>query len=277
MILLISPKNVYATNRLIEEASKSNIPMAVLSMEELVDKNFEADIYRYNVLYIRSPFINGSPKHFPQIIALAKKFKAADKRVVDGVIAEGELGEGKMADYERLRNAKLPIPKTLNYELGIRNYEYPFIVKWTYGFKGRGFFFIQNKKDLENIPKHIPKNELMVQEFIDADYEYKVITVGYKALPAVLRLKINKKTHRPDFGQKKFVKGKELGNMKITEVIGLAEQASKILKRELAKVDILQKDNQFYILEVNRWPGLKSFEELTHFNAAQSFIEYLKQ
>ena len=48
----------------------------------------------------------------PQIIALAKKFKAAGKKVVDSTIADGKLGQGKWADYQKLEKAGLLIPKT---------------------------------------------------------------------------------------------------------------------------------------------------------------------
>jgi glutathione synthase/RimK-type ligase-like ATP-grasp enzyme len=40
-------------------------------------------------------------------------------------------------------------------------------------------------------------------------------------------------------------------------------------------VDILEKAGKFYVLEVNRFPGLKSFEQQTKSNIYAKFIEYL--
>ena len=68
-----------------------------------------------------------------------------------------------------------------------------------------------------------------------------------------------------------------VGADKIKELTHLAEQSSRVLKRELAKVDILESRGKFYILEVNRFPGLKSFEEFTKYNATKEFLEYLSR
>ena len=294
MILLISPKNLYATKRLINEAKKSKIPLEVLSMEELRAKNFKINIKHYQTLYIRSPFVNGSPKYFPQIISLAKKFKRAGKKVVDAVIAKGELGEGKAKDYQRLLKAHLPIPKMVTLFDGRQKVLPKFVLKWQYGFKGQHVFFVHDKKQILKIAKKYPKGELLAQEFIKADYEYKVITVGYKSLSVVLRFEIDKKTARPDFKKYDVIPVHQFSTSSNSilraspdanrdelrsdyrKVISLAERASKLLGRELAKVDILQKGKKFYILEVNRWPGLKSFEDLTGYNAAGEFVKYLK-
>jgi|SRR3989344_965736 len=274
MILLISPKNVYATKRLVEEAKLKKVKMEVFDVADLVERKFEIDAKQYNVLYVRMPYLNGSPKYIPNIIKLAKKFKAAGKKVVDSVIAEGELARGKYEDYLKLKKSGLPIPRT-NKQLTINNLQltdYPFIAKWIYGFKGRGTFYISSRDDLKNIPSYIPKDELLAQEFIPAEYEYKIITVGYKALPVILRFKIDPKTHRSDFNKYDVIRGKA-GQL----ISRLAGRASKVLGRELAKADILQKGKKFYILEVNRFPGLDSFEELTKYNIAKEFLKYLTE
>src|SRR5947209_2213537 len=101
MILVISPQKVYATKRLTEEAAILGIPLEVLPAEEVIKENF--DIYKYSCLYVRNPYIDQKPAALGQILALAKKFKANGKRVVDTTIAEGKLAEGKWVDYEYLK------------------------------------------------------------------------------------------------------------------------------------------------------------------------------
>jgi hypothetical protein len=68
-----------------------------------------------------------------------------------------------------------------------------------------------------------------------------------------------------------------VGADKIKKIIQFAEQSSFVLKRELAKVDILESQGKFYILEVNRFPGLKSFEELTKYKVFMEFLRYLQK
>ncbi len=239
-------------------------------MQELVERSFEVNVDDYSVFYIRLPYLNGSPKYFLQIIDLAKKFKVAGKKVVDAAIAQGELGEGKWEDYKVLGKAGLAIPKT---DLGfkIEDLRYPLILKWIYGFKGQGTFLIRQLEDMQKIPSTIPRDELMVQEFLEAEYEYKVITVGYKSLPVVLRHKISDTGFGVDYYAHDSVAAQS-----VAEVVALAEKASALLKRELAKVDIIESKGKYYILEVNRWPGVSGYEELTGYNAIGEFVAYLR-
>src|SRR3989338_990339 len=113
----------------------------------------------------------------------------------------------------KLVKVGLPIPRTWKYESRIMNYGSAlstkhlalsiFIIKWIYGMKAKGTFLIKQKSDFKKIPIMIPTKELMAQDYIEADYEYKVITIGYKALPVILRFKFNKKSGRVDFGSHK--------------------------------------------------------------------------
>ncbi len=289
MILVISSKKVYAAKRLAWEAGIRNQELRIMDMQDLITCNFQIDPNKFDALYIRDPYLKDSPKYTPQIVKLAKKFKAAGKKVVDSAIADGELGQGKWADYQRLQKAGLPIPKTgLLSDYPLPTIHYPLILKWTYGFKAKNVFLIKNQQQLKNIlPLHL-KKEWLVQEFIKADYEYKVITVGYKALPVVLRFstrggsasggKIKDNGFRTDFKSACSVpiygRSRQPMNRHAT-IVKFAERASKILNRELAKVDILEAKGKFYILEVNRFPGLKSFEQLTGYNVFKDFFKYL--
>lgn len=308
MILVISSKTAYATERLVAEARSMGYEVSIMETAELAAVDFNINITPYSCLYVRDPYVKGSPKYLPEIIELAKKFKQAGKKVVDANIADGKLGEGKWVDYQALEKAGLPIPETLNYELGIKNYAFyvphpsslippPYVLKWIYGFKAENVFLVQSQKDLEGILKKYPKEELLFQEYIKADFEYKVITVGYKSLPVVVRFEVrgsgfklehdkyevipSRHSEAPaeEFQTKRVIlhPSAALGiqDDAIARVVELAERASKALGRELSKVDILQKGNNLYILEVNRFPGLESFEKLTKYNATKKILQYL--
>jgi len=313
MLLVISSKKVFAAKRMEQECRIQNTECRIMDVRDLVDCGFKVDIKQFDVLYVRSPYLSGSPKYIPDIIKLAKKFKTAGKRVVDSSITEGKLGQGKWPDYQKLQNASLPIPATRllsNYQLSTINY--PLVLKWTYGFKAKNVFLVKNPEQLKKILPLHPKKEWLVQEFIKAEYEYKVVTVGYKALPVVLRFKIKDSGFRTDFNkaeviyyrrhsegvhkadlsaealakvQESQIQDKEILRPEsawaqddaVSEVIKIAEQSTRLLKRELAKVDILEAGGKLYILEVNRFPGLKSFEELTKYNVTKDFLSYLSR
>lgn len=273
MILIISTKNVYAARRLKQELGIRNYEVEILSVEDLVKAKFKFNITEYSCLYIRNPYFKTSSKYIPKIIALAKAFKAAGKKVVDENITKGFLGVGKIRSYNELLKAKISIPNTytLNIDKLLLN-NYPFILKWEFGMQGKDTFLVKSKTELTKTLKLHPKREWILQEYIEADYEYKVITIGYKSLPIVLRFDFNKQLGRVD-----FEKSKVININKVKDLKEISEKASKTLGRELAKVDILEKDGKLYVLEVNRCPGLKSFEELTRFNVIKEFVKHLQK
>ncbi len=269
-ILLISSKKSYTTQRLIEEAGRLGIGLNVVSMEDLAQVDFQVNVKEYDCLYIRNPYLNSGAEKLPQIIKLAKKFKTSGKKVVDAVIAEGVLGEGKWVDYQKLAKAELSIPATIRLRNNnLQALKYPLVLKWIYGFKAENVFFVKNVEELAALlPKH-PTKEWLVQEFLSADYEYKVMVVGYRSVPKVLRFEI-----RTDGFGIKYRTGKAVRASTIPKVVSLAENASKLLGRELTKVDILSSGGRCYILEVNRFPGIKPFENFTKMNLGSKFIEY---
>jgi len=273
-ILVISPKNLYIIQRLKEEAVKAGVGLDVVSVGDLEKIDFEVDIGKYNALYVRNPYLNGFPDLLPKVVQLAKNFKAQGEKIVDAIIAEGVLGEGKWEDYQKLQEASLIIPKTtcLNHGHDLSRFKYPFILKWVYGFKAKDVFLVKNVNQLAKLLPLHPRNEWLIQEFIEADCEYKVITIGYRSTPMLLKFDIAK----TGFGIK-YPTGRPIKSADLPEVVSLAQRAAKLLGRELAKVDILYSQGKYYILEVNRFPGIKPFESLTKYNLAGEFLRYLMQ
>ena len=120
MIYVISSKTAYAAKRLLREtrimnyessfakASKDKAgimkyAMGIIDIKSLIKRSFLLKAVRGDVLYIRNPYLNGRPGYIPQIIKLAKRFKAQGGRVVDANIVKGDLGKGKWVDYQKLK------------------------------------------------------------------------------------------------------------------------------------------------------------------------------
>ncbi len=264
MILLISPTIAYATKRFIEECNKASVAVESFDVEQLAARNFEVGVERYDALYVRQAY-----PYFAEVVALAGRFAAAGKRVVDANIIEG-IGEGKAEVYRRLVAANVPIPETVLFA----NYKksFPYILKWVYGFGGKQVHLVHDDAHVRSVLAQHPAKELLAQEFIKARYEYKVITIGYASIAVVLRLETTHDTFKPDFGKHQTV-----GREACVDVVTLAERAAQALGRELAKVDILEDfDGNLFVLEVNRWPGLHNFEDLTGYNVVKDFVQYVK-
>jgi glutathione synthase/RimK-type ligase-like ATP-grasp enzyme len=171
---------------------------------------------------------------------------------------------------------------------------YPYILKWVYGFGGQHVYLVRTKEDYNRVVQKYPLEELLVQEFIEAQYEYKVMTVGYTSLPVVLKIKTSGSSFRPDFKNytvchPELDSGSSMNDRTILDssfrwndttqkVVALAERAARVLGRELAKVDILEDQRgNLFVLEVNRWPGFQNFEKLTGYNVAGEFVRYLQK
>ena len=263
-VLLVSPKQAYATQRLLEEFKKASVEVECFDIQELAGNNFEIDIDKYETLYVRQAY-----PYFDDVMSLAKRFTEVGKRVVDANIVEG-IGDGKGQIYKRLSEAGVPIPQTSKF---LDNKKpFPYILKWVYGFGGKEVHLVKDDAHVQKVLSQISKDELLAQEFIKAKYEYKVITIGYRSVPVVLRLETNKETFKPDFQKHQNINIEEC-----VAVVEIAEKSAKLLGRELSKVDILEDfDGNLFVLEVNRWPGLKNFEKLTRYNVVKDFVKYFK-
>lgn len=267
MILLISPNRVYATDRLMEEAGALGLGMETVSARELAARGFALEISKYDALYIRNAY-----PHFQEAIALAREFAAAGKYVVDLASIAGGFETGKYAMYRQLEAAGVPVPRTVLFNQPSSFFPHPYVLKWNYGFGGTHVHLVQGGGEAESLlPRH-PVGEWLLQEYIPAEYEYKVITVGYRSLPVVLRFRLQESGFKIDLHRYAILQSGQ-----VPEVVRLAEQASKMLGRELAKTDILERDGKLYVLEVNRSPSLLPFEPYSRFNVAGEFVKYIER
>ncbi len=263
MILFISPKGKYATKRIIEEAGKLGLEIKYFDIEELAAINFDVDVNRYSFLYVRFAY-----PYFAQIVDLAKKFHQAGKYIVDGnaIIKGFETSKKYLADL--LKQSGIQSPKI--YAEG--EVSYPCVVKWQYGFNSNHVHLVKDQNQFDQIISRYPKDEIIIQEYIRPDYEYMVMCVGYKSLPVILRFQVNSN----GLGYDKF-KYSILKTENHPEIASLSEKASKVTGFELSKVDIIEKDKQLYVLEVNRSPSLLPFEPYSKLNIAKELIIYLSR
>jgi len=268
MILLVSPKNKYATQRLLEEAPLHQLGIDRFDVRELAARNFNIDINMYSGLYVRQAY-----PYYEQIINLAQKFKQQGKVVIDEEEVTGQFDTSKVHMYEVLKDSGQPIPRTEL--LGHHTFGYPFVLKWEYGFGSKDVFLVHDSEELNRIKLLHPEGEWLAQEYIEATCEYEVYVVGYRAIPTLLSFP-TKDGFKADVHHHTVVNDGEERKL-YEEIKNIAERAARAMGRELAKVDILESNGRLYILEVNRSPGLVSFQSLMGYNIAGAFINYIKE
>lgn len=264
-ILVISPKDVFIAERILDESKVLGIESVIVPAKDLAKQNLELLAESFDCLWVRFGF-----PYFDGVISLAKLFVLKGKRVVDSDWVSKEINNSKASMLDRLNAAGLSVPETDYYLAG--NIRFPCIVKWVYGKSGSSVWFVKSESDVSEILKEFPAEELIWQEFVQAKYEYKVVTIGYESLPKIFKFKMKADGFKADFGTREVILSDEYKN-----VVDLAETGSRVLGRELAKTDILEDyEGKFYILEVNRSPGLRDgFEEGLGVNVVRGFLEYL--
>ncbi len=274
---MISPKEAYATTRLIEEARAAGVAITAMDVHELAAAGYKVDVAAFDALYIRQAYLETSKKidaaALQWVQDLARQFAGAGKVVVDSALAQNGLGGGKLEVYRALEAAGVLVPQTE--PLSNPNKEkikFPVVAKWNFGFGAQHVYYIDSPERLAEVASRYPAAELLIQDFVAAPFEYKYVVVGYKALPVAVRYVIDPQKHVPDL--KDF---KTMDTAALSELTTMMERAAKVTARELCKIDVLQDaSGRFHVLEVNRWPGLRPFEEASGFNVAREFVGYIR-
>ena len=271
--------------RFLEEAKILGIDLVMVKYRELrmVDGKIlfgQMDMKEFDGWYFRSV---GSELEWSKLLQLyAKKNKIP---VVDQYLSsEGPLRRFKSVMSWQLTEAGVNYPKSSyietmsDLEEYLKNVSFPLIVKLSQGGRhGMGTFWIREYEDLKKINdilmtrKGTRPRGFLVQEYIENDGDYRVMTVGYKCIGGFKRqvkeerLVLNKS------------QGKSVGLVSVPEDVALmAEAAAKALEVEVAGTDLVvsKKTGKVYVIEVNEAPQFKVFEKRTKINAPRKILEY---
>lgn len=148
--------------------------------------------------------------------------------------------------------------------------EYPFIMKDLKGMKGSHNFLIHSRSELLEKLSICPDGmELVFQEFIQNEFDYRFFVVKYKTRLVYKRIRPNNQTHLNNVSQGGSTEFVPLDD--ITHLIPPVDALCKKLHLLICGVDLLKGvDGTHYFLEANDVPGIKSF------NAGEYVLEYLR-
>jgi ribosomal protein S6--L-glutamate ligase len=231
---------------------------------------------QYDAVILRSfmPYVS-------EALTIARLFRDAGKVVIDLSLTDEGYAMSKMHDYILLSRNGIGVPRTYqsfdpkDVEQYAEELGYPCILKGIHGSEGRHVFKIESVSQLHRTLWRYKSGELLVQEYLDAEVDYRVIVVGYKALPIMVRRKPQVGEFRTNFEFKEEVTA--IPTDDYPEMKELAEQAARILRREFSGVDIRHRSETPLVLEANRRPGFKGFEEATSYDVAGALIEYVRE
>lgn len=281
--------------RFVEEGKKLGIEIVPIKYNKLRLREGRVfykgtDLDEFDVWYFRSV---GSELEWSKLLQMyANKLK---KVVVDEyLLSEGPLRRFKSVMGWQLDAAGVNYPKWVMLpslaaiEKEIVNWSYPVIVKLSQGGRhGMGTFLIKNTENLKELRELYetrkqqaeaekremrPWRDLLLQEFIPNDGDFRVYVVGYKLVAGFKRqmkedkLVLNKSV------------GKSIGLKEVPdEVAAVAEAAARAVEVEVAGIDLVQdsRNGKVYIVEVNEAPEFKVMEKRTGANIPAEIIKYL--
>ncbi len=233
-------------------------------------------VYSFDALVARTFY-----PHISEALTVVSLFHQAGKLVIDESLTDEGVTLSKMHDYLMLAQAGVAVPRTwqmadlsavetLAGELG-----YPLVLKGVHGSYGAHVYRIDSIDQLREVWARYQPGELMAQEYLPAAGDFRVICVGYRALPALVE-----RVPKPgDFRTNSRQGGQAFGRplAAYPDLAPLAERAARVLRREFAAVDLRYRGAEPVVLEVNRRPIFENFERVTGVDVAGAFLDYVRQ
>ena len=197
-----------------------------------------------------------------------------------------ELARNKFATAMLLEREKIPSPKTalvanedaIDIVLKKTGNKFPVVLKTITGAEGIGVSIVDSYESLVSVLQSLWKfdAEIIMQEYIEIDYDIRSIVLDGKIIASMKRLK----------DSDDFRTNKALGNS--TEPYDLSEEEKTLVKKAakvtgcyLCGVDHLTINGEHKILEVNTSPGSGADKYTAYFNedekeiSGQELIDYI--
>jgi len=187
-----------------------------------------------------------------------------------------EIASDKFLTSIFLEKHNIPTPKTVICEDpndALESFEElgkDVILKPLFGSKGIGMSRLNDRGFAENVIYSLGQlNEVFyLQEFIEHNNrDIRVLVIKDKAIAGMYRISDNWKTN--------VHAGARVEPIELTsELKALAIKAAKVVKTEIAGVDIVESENDYYVLEVNSIPGFTALQKVTDVNIPKEIIDY---
>jgi len=187
----------------------------------------------------------------------------------------------RLAEYGLNQPTTILIPNKDAVKQAVKNLktDYPIIMKTLRGSKGVGVLFVESEKGLDSIAQLIYKEtddvELLIQEYIQTEFDIRVLVLGGKVF-ASMRRDVIKGDFRSNFSQGGKVKMFKLTEQEIEDCV----LAAKAVNGHYCAVDFIPANDRNkerpYILEVNSSPGTEGIESATGENLIKGLLQHFE-
>lgn len=201
------------------------------------------------------------------------------KPIIDSRLAEKNIILSKIGTSLEFSQTNIPYPWTKQFGnkkalmKSADKLKYPIIAKHPAGRKGKNIYKLNSKGNLKKFIKQIKHSErFLFQQYIPNDGDIRILVVGYIAIGAMKRLKA------PSSFKANISQGAKGEPYLLTENLKkIAERAARTTKTEIAGVDVIEHNDKFYVIEVNRAPQFKGFKKYTGIDPVPAIIDYIEK
>ena len=151
--------------------------------------------------------------------------------------------------------------------------DFPYIAKTLQGSKGVGVIFVESMAALRSMLQLIWKvdedAEMILQEYIETDFDVRVHVLGNEVIAAMKRFVV-KDDFRSNYSQGGKIESYEPSDAEKEACI----KASKAVGASWGGVDYILKDDKPLVIEVNSSPGTEGIEKATKTNIVGQVIDW---
>lgn len=284
--LLSRNKNLYSTERLIEEAKKRGHEIEVIDYLRCYMNITSTK----PTIYSGSRELKGFDAIIPRIgashtfygTAVVRQFEMMKCFTVNGSLAISRSRD-KLRSLQLLarKGIGLPVtgfahsPKDVNEVIDVVGGA-PLVVKLLEGTQGIGVVLAETRKAAESVIEAFRGLDanILVQQFVKESNgeDIRCFVVGEKVVGSMLR-----KSKEGEF-RSNLHRGGTSVKVKLTPIERkTAIQAAKEMGLAVAGVDLLRSKDGPVIMEVNSSPGLEGIEKATGVNIAEKIMEYIEK
>ena len=286
IVILSRNKDLYSTQRLVEEAEARNHQVEVIDPLEcdlIIEKEKPTVFYNDKYLdYVDAiiPRIGASVTYYG--CAVVRQFEMMN--VFSTVSSDAIIrSRDKLRSFQHLSKAGVDMPKTVftNYSFDVEKVishvgGTPVVIKLLEGTQGIGVVLAETKNAAESVLEAFNGLEAraLVQEYIKEakGSDLRALIVDNQVVGAM------KRQGKEGEFRSNLHRGGTYSYHKLTkEEIKLALKAAQKLKLPICGVDILQSNRGPLIMEINSTPGLEGIEGASKKNIAKAIITYIER
>ncbi|MDO8503536.1 MAG: RimK family alpha-L-glutamate ligase [bacterium] len=286
LLIFTGHPRAYAIKRLVQEAKKQGLKAKIAPYRDL-DFVVESGAARV--------FFSGVPLPVPKMAIFRTPGLKTKSSSRGGVLRRFLISQGtrvlnqesyllgerpdKISQYFKMANSGLPIVPSQVFgsvERLEKLREYPLIIKHCAGSQGRHVFKVESLEGAKKVlDKYERCSDFLIQPFLKAGEDIRVIMLGGKALGAM------KRTALPGKFLTNYSVGGRVENYDLVKdpvARELAEKVATLFKVDYSGIDLMRDEqDNWLILEINKSAQFEGFEKATGINAAKAIIEYLQK